>query len=106
MELRATAGFWTDYAKDTLFAPALSKLHQCGALPLPIDLVATDQWLSDFILNSTFRFPLSDPARQLAFALLREVDRAIHEYERARSSPSPIFRFVRERPESVPSALR
>jgi hypothetical protein len=59
MELRGTAGVWTDYGKDTLFAPTLSKLSLCGAEALPLDIPASDHWLSDFILNTTFTFPLA-----------------------------------------------
>ena len=73
---------YTNYAKDTFFAPRLSEFTQPSAPPLRITAEEAAAWLPAFITRSIFLAALSEPTRQLMFNLIRRDDSAVVEYER------------------------
>lgn len=83
MELKGSVGMWTDHAKDTFFAPGLSALTTSGAEPIVLE-ADSEHWLDDYILNTTLRFAVEAPKRQIMFELIRKADWARREYESGR----------------------
>lgn len=83
MELKGSVGMWTDHAKDTFFASGLSALTTCGAEPIAPE-AGSEHWLDDYILNTTLRFAVEAPKRQIMFELIRKADWACREYESGR----------------------
>ena len=76
---------WTNFAKDKFLAPHVSALTECRARPLELVGGQPEKWLPGFVLNSMLRVSWTEPARQLAFMIVRRVDAAVREYEAGRA---------------------
>ena len=75
---------WTNFVKDKFLAPKVSELTECGAKALELGSSHPATWLPNFVLNSILRVSWSEPARQLAFMIVRRADAAVEAYEAGR----------------------
>jgi hypothetical protein len=77
---------FSDFAFDNLVSQDLSKLSQCGAPEVTRGFSESKHWVSDFVLNSAFRFPLPPERKQFGFFFLRRAQAAFIEYDYAREA--------------------
>jgi len=71
----------SNYALDRFVAPHLSELTECNAREISSIVGQSEFWLVHFILNTTLRFQIEDPARQLIFGFPRRAQAAVDEYQ-------------------------
>ena len=79
---------FSNYGLDHLVAQEMSKVTECRAADVVSSFPQSEHWVSDFVLNSFFRFPLPPEATRFGFAFLRRAEAAFIEYEQARGALS------------------
>lgn len=84
-ELRLGRGYMTNHTLDRFVAPHLSQLTQCNAPDISQIVEESELWLVHFIMNSSLRFKIEDPSRQLIFGFLRRAQAAVDEYRLGRN---------------------
>lgn len=75
----------THYSLDRFVSPELSRLTACNAPEVASCFSQSAHWISNFVMNSIFGYPVEQEARRFAFAFLRRAEAAFEEYECARN---------------------
>jgi len=74
----------SNYAKDNFVAPHLSDFTSAKIEDLSAYILEQKHWLSNFILNSSFKFKVPRPERDYILSFLQRAQTAFEEYELAR----------------------
>jgi hypothetical protein len=82
----------SDYALDRFVSQEMSKLTECKVQQVASSFPDNKNWVSNFVLNSIFRFQIAPETKRFAFLFLRRAESAFVEYEHVQAA---MYDYVR-----------